>query len=92
MDLMVSNVWKRLDRVERQDNNNDGWRNGADRIGNYDRRPEQHVIHNFDDFEDVNDVVGDDDFKHETIGHGDGFRQSRGWRDDEFWYRIQFDH
>ena len=61
-----------MDRVERQDNNNDGWRNGADRRGNYNRRPKQHVIHNFDD------VMGDYDFKYEIIDHGDGFQQSRG--------------
>jgi len=42
--------------------------------GNHNRRPERHVNHNLDDFDDEEDVIiGDDDFKHEIVGNGDGF-------------------
>jgi len=72
--LVVGNVKERLDRVKGWDNNNDGWKNMANWNGNHNRRPERHVNHNLDDFDDEEDVIiGDDDFKHEIVGNGDGF-------------------
>lgn len=42
--------------------------------------------------EDGDDVMRDDDFKHETIGHEDDFQQFRGRRYDGFKYKGQFNY
>jgi hypothetical protein len=70
----IFNVQERLDRTERRDNNNEGWRNRANQRGTHVKRLEWHVNHSLDDFKDEDDVIGDDDFEHETVSHEDGFR------------------
>ena len=65
----------------------DGWKNRANWSGNHDRKPEWHLNHNLADFDDEEDVIGDDDFKHEIVGNGDGFWQPKGWRDYGFIHR-----
>jgi hypothetical protein len=65
--MVIGNVHERFDRVKRHGNENDERRNEVDRRGNFNRRPEQHVNHNLDDFDDKNDDVRGDDFEDEAI-------------------------
>jgi hypothetical protein len=57
--MVIGNVHERFDRVKRHGNENDERRNEVDRRGNFNRRPERHVNHNLDDFDDKNDDVFD---------------------------------
>jgi hypothetical protein len=47
-------------------------------MGNHGKRTERHVNHNLDDFKDKDDVMGDNNFEHETVGHGNGFWHPKG--------------